>query len=552
MSVATIQVIQGPDKGRKFDLREGENIIGRSSRTVELSDGTISRSHAKLTLVRGRWQLEDLGSVNGTFLNGVRVGKSCWLNRGDQIRCGSSLLVFDGGRKTLPPLDVDEDGRLVDASIVATIPSNEDSIIIPTPEAGARAIDNLRILYNLIGEVGSLLSVDALLQHTLQRVVEVLKADRGFIMLANRAGRLVLKASHLPEGSSDKRIPISQTIINEVIAKQVGVLSANAMSDKRFTSGKSVHDFGIRSAICVPIKGREKILGVIHVDCSVSDQNYSTEQLRLLTAIGYQTGLAVENVRLYEATLQSERLAAAGETVAYLSHHIKNILQALDGGVDVVESGLKRQDLAKATEAWPIVRRNLDRINELILNMLAFSKNRQPLLEDINVNHVLGECIELISPRADAREIAVMTDLDDLPPIPADAAGLHQAFLNLLGNALEVVAEHTGVITVTSRFDPEAGVVILSIADNGSGIPDDKLDMIFTPFFSAKGQEGTGLGLAVTQKIVNEHAGKIDVATKVAQGTTFTISLPASHKGKADDTNAPRPAAGSTAGGSTV
>ena len=132
--------------------------------------------------------------------------------------------------------------------------------------------------------------------------------------------------------SPDKRIPISRTIINEVIARQVGVLSSNAMSDKRFTSGKSVHDYGIRSAICVPIKGREKILGVIHVDCSVSDQTYSTEQLRLLTAIGYQTGLAVENVWLYESAVQSERLAATGETVAFLSHHIKNILQAMVGG----------------------------------------------------------------------------------------------------------------------------------------------------------------------------------------------------------------------------
>ena len=540
--MAAIQVIQGPDRGKKFALREGDNVIGRMSRTVGLTDGTISRSHAKLTLVNGRWQLEDLGSANGTFLNGVHINKPCLLKRGDQIRCGASLLVFEATRSVLSPVDVDEDGRLVDAAIVATIPSNEDSVIIPTPEAGARAIDNLRILYNLIGEAGSLLNVDALLQHTLDRVVEILKADRGYIMLANKAGRLVMKASHLPENASDKRIPISRTIINEVMTNQVGVLSSNAMSDKRFTSGKSVHDFGIRSAICVPIKGREKILGVIHVDCSVSDQNYSTEQLRLLTAIGYQTGLAVENVRLYESAVQSERLAATGETVAFLSHHIKNILQALDGGVHVVESGLRRDDLPRAKDAWPIVRRNLDRINDMILNMLAFSKSRQPLLEDINVNHTLTECIELLMPRADAHGVAVMTDLDELPPIPADAAGLHQAFLNLLNNALEAVADQTGVITVSSRYHGDSGDVVISVADNGTGIPDDKLDQIFTPFFSAKGQEGTGLGLAVAKKVIDEHSGKIEFATKLGQGTTFTITLPAAHKGKAEDTNAPRPA----------
>jgi hypothetical protein len=133
------------------------------------------------------------------------------------------------------------------------------------------------------------------------------------------------------------QVPVSRTIINEVVTKQVGVLSSNAMSDKRFTSGKSVHNFGIRSAVCVPIKGRERILGVIHVDSSVSENTYTTEQLRLLTAIGYQAGLAIDNVVLHEAAVQSERLAAVGETAAFLSHHVKNLLQALQGGIDLVE-----------------------------------------------------------------------------------------------------------------------------------------------------------------------------------------------------------------------
>jgi signal transduction histidine kinase len=323
------------------------------------------------------------------------------------------------------------------------------------------------------------------------------------------------------------------------MARQVGILSSNAMSDKRFTAGKSVHDYGIRSAICVPIKGRDKILGVIHVDCSVSDQTYSTEQLRLLTAMGYQTGLAVENVWLYESAVQSERLAATGETVAFLSHHIKNILQAMVAGMDVVEMGLKADDMTKAKGAWPIVQRNLGRVNDLILNMLMFSKNRQPLLEHVNINHVLTECIELVTPRADEKGIAVLSDLEELPPIPADLGGLQQAFLNLLTNAVDAVSEHTGVITVSSRYDARHKSVVVAVVDNGSGIPEDKLDQIFTPFFSAKGQQGTGLGLAVAQKVVKEHQGRIEVASKLREGTTFTVTLPAVHVGKSEDTNAP-------------
>ncbi|MFB3891784.1 MAG: ATP-binding protein [Phycisphaerae bacterium] len=539
--MSSILVIQGPDKGRTYELREGESVIGRLNCPVSLGDRTVSRSHARLVGDNGNWVLEDLGSANGTFLNGVRLKKPLPLQRGDQIRCGSTLMVFGGG-KTSPAaaVDVDEEGQLVDAAIVATVPSNEDSVVIPTPEAGKEAIGNLRILYDLIAEIGSIFNVDLILQRTLNKIFEVMKVDRAYIMLAEQAGapakggkpatgtpRLVVRASRQADETPGQKSPISRTIINEVMANQVGVLSTNAMTDKRFASGKSVHNFGIRSAICVPIKGRDKILGVIHVDCGVADHTYSTEQLRLLTAVGYQAGLAIENVRLYESAVQSERLAAVGETVAFLSHHIKNILQALGAGADVVEMGLKGADLAKASGAWPIVQRNLGRINDLILNMLAFSKSREPLIENVNVNFVLKECLELVTPRADERSVAVINDLDDVPPIPADSAGLQQAFMNLLTNALEAVADGTGAITVASQYDSMNRNVIVRVSDNGAGIEPEKLDRIFTPFFSTKGQSGTGLGLAVTQKIVREHRGRIQVVSKPKEGTTFTITLPA-------------------------
>lgn len=525
--MASILVIQGPDKDRPFDLYDGENIIGRQNCAVKLTDKTVSRRHAKLTPRDGTWMIEDLGAANGTYLNGVKLGRPLLVNRGDQIRCGSTLLVFGGGRPTEPGLDLDENGSLIDAAIVATVPSNEDSVVIPTPEAGAEAIENIRILYDLIADVGSIFNIPLLLQKTLDKVFDVLRADRSYVMLIDDKGGISLAAARHSEDVPEAQIPISRTIINDVIAKQVGVLSSNAMSDKRFASGKSVHDFGIRSAICVPIKGRERVLGVIHVDCSVSEQTYSTEQLRLLTAIGYQTGLAIENVKLHESAVQSERLAAVGETVAFLSHHIKNILHALGAGVEVVEKGLESDDIAKAREAWPIVQRSLDRINGLILNMLAFSKHREPLFQNVNVNHVLAECIELVGRQADERQIALMSDLDEMPPIPADPAGLSQAFLNLLTNALDAVESNTGVITVASKYDSMHRNVVVRVIDNGSGIPDDQVDQIFTPFYSSKGQRGTGLGLAVAKKVFQEHHGKIVLATKVGEGTTFTITLPA-------------------------
>jgi signal transduction histidine kinase len=537
--LASILVIQGRDKDRSFDLYDGENFIGRMAGAVKLADETVSRRHAKLSAVEGRWVLEDLGSANGTFLNGVKVARTADMHRGDQVRCGSTLMVFGGGTPIEAQVDLDENGSLIDAAIVASIPSNEDSVIIPTPEAGAEAIENIRIIYDLIADMGSIFSVKQLIDRVLGKVFETLKADRGYVMFINEDGSLSLGAARAANG--DKQVPVSRTIIREVVSRQVGVLCTNAMSDNRFAAGKSVHDYGIRSAICAPIKSRKRILGVIYVDCSISEQTYSTEQLRLLTAVGYQAGLAIENVKLHEQAVQQERLAAAGETVAYLSHHIKNILQALGAGADLVERGLDRGELAKARDAWPIVQRNLGRINELILNMLAFSKRRDPLLENVNVNHVLTECVQLVSPRADERHVAVLTDLDDMPPVPADAEGLAHAFLNLLTNALEAVQDNQGAITVTSRYDSMNRNVIVRVIDNGSGIPEDQIASIYTPFFSSKGQKGTGLGLAVTRKVVQEHQGKIEVSSAAGQGTTFTVTLPILPSTSTDsyDTNTP-------------
>jgi len=537
--VASIRVIQGPDKGRTFELRAGDNVVGRENgATITLNDQTASRAHACIKVDNGRSLLNDMGSANGTFLNGVKIGQATGLKRGDQVRCGSTLLVFQGDTAAGPPsgggVDIDEDGMLVDSAIVATVPSSEDSVIIPTPEAGVKAIDNLRSLYKLIADISAFLNLDDLVHYALDRVYELLEADRGFIMFIDESGRMSVKASKGPEGAKkDDTPPVSHTIIDEVVKGRVGVLSSNAMSDKRFAGGKSVHNFGIRSAICVPLMGRDRVLGVIQVDCSVTEKSYSTEQLRLLTAIGYQAGLAIENVLLYQAAVQSERLAAVGETVAFLSHHIKNILQALSAGIDVVEIAINADDMSRVHEAWPIVQRGLDRINALILNMLAFSKDREPLLKSVNVGAVLRECVELASPAADERRIALMTELPDIMEIPADDAGLNQAFLNLITNAMDAVEDETGAITVSVRLDTMNRCIAVQVADNGSGIEPEKINDIFTPFFSSKGQKGTGLGLAVARKVIEEHHGQILVSSEPSSGTTFTINLPIQRK---DDT----------------
>lgn len=563
----TLLVLQGPDKGRRFELPDAPTLVGRDSKQLPLSDNTSSRRHCEIHPFGDDWILKDLGSANGTYVNGQRVDKQMTLKIGDQIRVGRTILVLGGapgvnkasGRNVT--LSGEEAG--MESSIMHALPSSDDSMVLAVPEPAAAAVTNLKVLYQLGAALGSSFTIDRVLDVVMDLVFEHLKADRGIILLIDdKNNELVPRVVRVRDEKNGKKeesgtppvpekIHASRTIINHVIANGEGVLSSNAMADRRFSKGKSVHDLGIRSALCVPIKARklaekesgDDILGVIYIDSSVKNYTYAPDQLRLLTAIGLQAGLAIQNAKLYRTGLDGERMAAIGETTAALSHSIKNILQALRGGADVVEMGLRSANVGQATKGWRIVDRNLERIYNLTMNLLAYSREREPKLAPVNPRTIINECIELIAGNANEKGVMVVADIDPaMPAVPLDPDGMHQVVMNLLSNAIDAVTPQEGLIRVVCKYDPVEKMATLEVIDNGSGIPPGMMSHMFELFHSTKGNRGTGLGLAVTKKIVEEHEGTITVRSDDAEGTTFTVKLPAFHENLTDPshTHGPR------------
>jgi signal transduction histidine kinase len=557
--VLTLLVLQGPDKGRRFELPDAPVLIGRESRQLPITDNTVSRRHAELLPDDGNWILKDMGSSNGSYINGTRVNNRFPLKLGDQIRVGRTLMVFgaqpgvtrsSGGNVALAGVEAG-----MDSSIMHTVSSADDSMVLAVPEPAAVAMTNLKVLYQLGAALGSSFGIDEVMEVVMDLVFENVKADRGIVFLIGEKGELIPKVVRTREDPSrdngknkdnekvtvetnEKTVPekihASRTIINHVLSSGEGVLSSNAMADRRFSAGKSVHNLGIRSALCVPIKaarlsGKSEFenLGVIYIDSSVKNYTYATDQLRLLTAIGLQAGMAVTNARLYHAGLQAERLAAVGETTAALSHSIKNILQALRGGADVVEMGLRANNLTQAAKGWRVVDRNLEKIYNLTMNLLAYSRPREPKLEQINPKVLIEECLELVAAAANDKGIMAVADVEpDHPAFPADPDGLHQVLMNLLINSLDAVEPKKGLVRVVCRYDTENKQTIIEVIDNGAGISPGMLKHVFELFHSTKGNRGTGLGLAVAKKIIDEHDGSITVKSKQGEGTTFTIRLP--------------------------
>ncbi|HAI14524.1 MAG TPA: hypothetical protein DCM28_22655 [Phycisphaerales bacterium] len=528
-----LTVIQGPDKGRRFELPDDEpQIIGRSSEALPLLDQTISRRHAELTPDEGKWYINDQKSANGTFVNGHRVTRPRLLQPGDQVRTGLTLFVY--GSNAVPAKKTDSIRLFrpneMDANVESTA-SSDESMIMAVAEPSEAALVQLKVIYEMTQLIGSVVEEEDLLKGIMDLIFDYFQADRGFILLDDKVSRnpapAVVRHRDAKKDKDPESIPVSRTIVQHVMTKGEGVLSSNAMADSRFASGDSVQGLGIHSALCVPIKYKDRVFGVIHIDSQIANYTFTDDQLRLLTAIGVHTGLALANAELYADRLRQERLAAVGQTVASLSHSIKNILQGMRGGADVVELGFRKNNMKVVGGGWKIVSRNLERIYELTMNMLAYSKQRKPELEMTNLTPLMEEIVDLVQGQFDNRKVALITDFsNDMPPVPIDINGIHQAVLNLLNNALDAVNDNDGAVVLHTSYDDKLSKVKIAVTDNGEGIDDERIKRLFQPFNSTKGLKGTGLGLVVTRKIVQEHGGSVEVESKPDDGSTFTMLLP--------------------------
>ncbi|MCK4658383.1 MAG: FHA domain-containing protein [Phycisphaerae bacterium] len=539
----TLYVLRGPDKGRTFQTPNVPVIMGRQSDHIPLTDNAASREHAVLKPDGDHWVITDLNSSNGTYVNGQHIREPTPLKHGDQIKIGSTLLVFGGddsierfSRPMLPHdlVEYAETGtseRGMDSSILSAIPSCEESVILATPET-ADAVQAWKLMYQIAEAIGTFGNVDAFLERITDLICHHFVFDHALVLMVDPdSNDLVPQVVRCrsDKGKDKPKIIASRTIINHVRETRHGILCANAMTDQRFTDGDnggSIHGLGLRSVLCVPIIAHDQVQGVLHIACSMAQHTYNQEQLRLATAVGRMAGLAIENARLEQARMKNERLAAMGETVAYLSHHIRNILQGLHSGSDVLELGIRRKNLDTVMSAWKIIQRNLDRILHLVTNMLTFSKDRQPAMETDQLNKVIGDVVSLTQRSADDKGVMLLTDLADIPPFPLDKEGIHQAVLNLVLNAIDAAPESDGRVVVTTHVDSDNSTVVILVRDNGPGIRQEHLPHLFEPFCSTKGHGGTGLGLAAAYKVICESGGKLKVDTRLGEGTTFKVMIP--------------------------
>jgi len=223
-----------------------------------------------------------------------------------------------------------------------------------------------------------------------------------------------------------------------------------------------------------------------------------------------------------------DKLSSVGLLIGSISHGIKGLLNGLDGGIYLVNTGLKKNDRERIDQGWEIASRNIRRIRSMVMDILYYAKDREPEWENIFVKDLMEEICENFSDRAKRNKIDYICEIDpNAERFEADKNAIRSLLLNLLDNSLDAcrIDKNKNIHTVTLAVKRNPEQVIFEVSDNGIGMDRESREKAFSLFFSSKGAGGTGLGLFIANKIAEAHGGSISIESEEGKGSKFTVSL---------------------------
>ena len=434
-------------------------------------------------------------------------------------------------------------------------------------------VKNLSLLYEISGAMMTTVKLDELLSIITNALTlnQSLGFDRAFIMLMNdeedalvgAAVREVRPENRMQNGCSLpellRELPDNNRGQSDVendflnlklpIDRPGGVLIQTALQNRTYNilpedrdpeSALFIpHEFGRYSFATVPMTAKGKVVGVIAVDRDFSRREITDEDIRNLSMLANQAGLAIENSRLYEyiehanseltqtreRLLEAEKLAALGEMAAGMAHEIRNPLVSIGGFTRRLLKSLAPDSPHKVYVE--VIINEVTRLEKTLSEVLDFSRDTLGHMDKCDLNSVVSEALYVM--RRDFKDagVEIIKELSETPEVYIDERQIKHVFFNLFFNASQAMPGG-GALTVKTYLtrEDDRTFVACEVADSGPGIAPEVIPNIFNPFFTTK-DTGTGLGLSIVHKIVSRHHGLIDVFNRGDQGAVFIIKLPA-------------------------
>lgn len=385
-----------------------------------------------------------------------------------------------------------------------------------------------------------LTDLDSLLERIGEEGRQVAQAEAASVMLYDEKTEELY--FHVALGDPDSaevlkeeiRLKMGQGVAGMAAQTRQVIHVPDVETDSRFFRGADdASQFQTRNLLAVPMMERGRLVGVLEVVNKIGDDAFSALDQHVLEVFSLLAANAVVNARLIEAQIKNERLTAIGQAIASLTHHIKNIITGLGSSVELIDMAVKNQDISLIQRIWPILFRSTDRITRFVQDLLLAAKPRKPLLQKCLLHQIVAEVCEDIQEECDNKGVLLEVKAEEnIDPVSGEPDLLSRCLLNLIINALEAVPAGSGCITL-SLSKKSDGSRCIEVKDNGPGIPDHARAHIFELFYSDKGSRGTGLGLASSHKIAQEHGGSLELKDSTS-GACFLLTLP-----KAEEDTAP-------------
>lgn len=440
--------------------------------------------------------------------------------------------------------------------------------------------DQLITLYEVSRKINSQLNFQKLLDEIMDLAINILQAEKGLLLLKEEdSDELTVQVARLmDQRKMDEIVAVSRSIIKKVEGEMKPILLQRVPDTTGVSENTSLIRYKIKSVICVPLSSKDKLIGTIYLDTTQAEHFFKPEDLSFLEGFANLAAIAIENAKSYQEIeklntnlesqvekrteqlkdkneelitaydelkdaqmqlLRSEKMASLGMLVAGIAHEINTPLAAINSNTDMFirsfeklriklgsPDGDPRDALTTICVMENLANVNLtacQRLDGIVKTLKNFARLDEEDFKLVDIQEGLDSTLELTA-HLNRNRIKVIKEYGDIPKIRCYANQLNQVFMNLIVNACQAI-DRNGTLTIRTRAS--VSQVHVEISDTGSGIDPKHLSKIFDPGFTTKGVGvGTGLGLSISYKIMQEHAGSIDVESKKGKGTTFTVNIP--------------------------
>jgi signal transduction histidine kinase len=318
------------------------------------------------------------------------------------------------------------------------------------------------------------------------------------------------------------RLPIGVGIAGHVAKTGETVNIPDAYQDERFNPETDRRTgYRTKTILCMPLKNKDdKIIGVFQL-INKNDGTFTYEDESFIDALSIHAAIAIENARLAQEMIKAERLSSIGQMASAIIHDIKNPMGTIRVYAQVMKKKAASDEVTKMADEMI---RQVDRLVGMLQEILDFSRGVGATnFEEVPLGEVVDGILTFIEKDLVKNNVVLVKDLKYTGPLTIDADKITRVFYNIASNARDAMP-HGGTLKVTTEL--VNGEVVFTFTDTGTGMPPEVKARIFEPFVTYGKKHGTGLGMAIVKKIIDDHKGRIDVESEPGKGTTMRVAIP--------------------------